>query len=122
MIQIIIPPLIVVSIILLVLGKEPSQPWALYVLKFSWLAGLGVAGYFTMQAWGGSAHSENWAMIGMIFIVWPITGFVSILAIAELLILRGRVDRHARCCRFLAILISGLLIILSVSPIFVGGV
>ena len=88
-------------------------------MKASWLPGLGIAFHFTLQAWKGSAYSENWEMISVIYIVWPITIFVALLAAAEVFMLRRRQDRHARICRILAIAISALLVILSLSALVV---
>lgn len=119
MIYLIAPPLLLVSIALLLFGVRQGNAWALYVLKASWIVGLLVAFHFTFQAWKGSAYSENWEMIGVIIIVWPITGFVVIFAAAELFMLRGRRDRDARLCRSLAIAISSLLLALSLSAVIV---
>ncbi|MCF8179671.1 MAG: hypothetical protein K9J74_14280 [Sulfuritalea sp.] len=119
MIYLVGPPLLLVSIVLLLFGVHQDKPWALYLLKASWIAGLLVAFHFTIQAWQGSAYSENWEMIGVIIFVWPITGFVAIFAAAEIFMLRRRRDRHARICRFLAITISSLLLVLSLSAVIV---
>ena len=58
-------------------------------------------------------------MIAVFYIVWPITGFVTLLAAAELFMLRRKRDGHAKILRFLAILIPGLLLALSASALIV---
>ena len=120
MIYIVGPPILLASIALLFIGVHWDKAWALYLLKASWIFGLMVAFYFTYQAWEGSAYSENWEMIGVILFVWPITGFVALLSAAEILMLRGKRNRHAKAFRFLATVISTLLIVLSLSALIVA--
>lgn len=119
MIYIVVPPILLVSITLLFIGVRQDKAWALYSLKAIWILALMVAFHFTFQAWKGSAYSENWEMIGVIIFVWPITGFVALLAAAEIFMLRGRRNTHARISRLLAIAISSLLVVLSVSALIV---
>jgi hypothetical protein len=117
MLYLIAPPLIVISVALLLMGARAAKPWALHILHGTWVPGVAVAAYLTADAWKGSAYSENWAMIGVIFFVWPYTVFVVSLAITELALLRGRRDRHATVCRAVAGLIAALLVLLSLSAL-----
>ena len=119
MIYVLLPPVALASIALLLIGVLLEKPWALYLLKATWILGLAIAFHFTLQAWKGSAYSENWEMIAVFYIVWPITGFVTLLAAAELFMLRRKRDGHAKILRFLAILIPGLLLALSASALIV---
>lgn len=113
-------PLVLVSAVLLIVGGVHGKPWALYSLKTIWFALSAIAVSFTMEAWKGSSYSENWEMIGVIFIVWPITGLVCLSVVAELFILRGKQDFHSKLCRALALFFASFLIVLSVSPIILG--
>ncbi len=113
-------PLVLVSALLLVVGGVYGKPWALYSLKVIWFALSAIAVPFTLDAWKGSSYSENWEMIGVFVIVWPITGLVCLSVVAELFILRGKRDFHSRLCRTLAWFFAVLLIILSVSPMILG--
>ena len=73
-----------------------------------------------MLAWQGRVYGENWDMVGILFIVWPITLVVVLLAVAEFFMLRGREDREAKHFRILAVVLSSLMLILSASGLFIG--
>lgn len=111
------PLLVLVSIALLTLGGRQGKPWALYVLKAIWVALAAIALFFTVEAWKGSAYSENWEMIGVIFIAWPISGFISLSAIAEMILLKGKRDRHARINRWLSAFFAVFMVLLALSPL-----
>jgi hypothetical protein len=113
------PLFLLASIVLLFIGVRQDKAWALYSTKVSWIIILVVSFYLTLLAWKGRAYGENWDMIGVIFIVWPITVVVVLLAAAELFMLRGRQDRHVRVFRFLAIAVSTLMVVLSVSVLLI---
>jgi hypothetical protein len=110
--------LTVISIVLLVLGGVREKPWALYLLKVVWITLSVIALYFTIEAWKGRGHSENWAMFGVLLFVWPISGFVCLSVIVELFILKGKQDIHSRICRVLSLMIAGFLVIISIIPVF----
>ena len=113
-------PLFLATVALLIMGAVYSKPWALYLLKTLWVVLCGVALFFTVAAWRESSYSENWAMIGVIIIVWPIAGFVCLSVLAELLLLRRKRDPHTRLCRTLALLIASFLIVLSLSTLILA--
>jgi hypothetical protein len=113
-------PLFVVSIVLLVLGGAQNKPWALYALKVIWVFLSAVAAYFAVEAWRGSSHSENWAMIGLIFIAWPAVGLIVLSALAELLLLKGKCDFHATINRRFSLVIVLVSIALAISPLVLG--
>lgn len=113
-------PLLVVSIVLLVMGGASSKAWALYALKMIWVLLTAVAAYVVGEAWKGSAYSENWEMIGVIFIAWPAAGFVVLSAGVEMLLLKGRRDLHAKINRLLSAIIVLVLVVLAISPLVVG--
>jgi hypothetical protein len=102
---------------LLTVGTRERGYWALYALNGLWLCGLVVAVYLSALAWQGSAHSENWAMYGVIFFVWPYSILVTILGGLEVFLLRTRTDPHATRCRRLTCLIIVVLLVLSASTL-----
>ena len=108
--------LMIVVVALLVLGSVLGKTWALYFLKGLWIVLIAIAGHFTFEACKGSIYSENWEMLGVIFIVWPITGFVCLATVVELVLIRKGRDIHSRINRVIALLTAGFLMVLSVLP------
>ncbi len=107
--------LAVVSIVLLVLGRKGNW-WALYLLKVIWIALAIIALFFTVEAWKGRGHSENWALFGVLLFIWPISGFVCLSAVVEHFVLKGKTDIHSRICRVLSVVIVSFLIVISILP------
>ena len=111
------PVIVLLVATLLAVGVGRRRYWALYVLNGLWFCGLVVAAYFTVLAWMGSAHSENWAMYGVIFYVWPYTALVAVAGGLELVLLRGHDHPHARRCRLLISICMAALLVLSASTL-----
>jgi hypothetical protein len=105
---------------LMVAGIAARLPWALYVLNVLWFCGLVVAAYLTFLAWRDRIYSENWAMYGVIFFVWPYTLLVELLGGLELFLLRGDRSAHAARVRLMTLLCMGCLGVLSVVMLFAG--
>ncbi len=116
-----VAPVVILSVACLLIGTLKERPWALYLLDLSWLFYLAVAIDITLDVWKGRSYSEHWEMIGVLFFVWPITGFVVVLAVAEILLLRGKTGPHIRVLRVLAVVIPALLTALSVAALIIGG-
>lgn len=68
---------------------------ALFVLNALWWLGAFVSAYFTFLAWVDRSHSENWAMIGFIYLALPYVAPTVVLILIELYFLR-RWRRPAR--------------------------
>ncbi len=110
----------VVVAALMAIGLSKRQYWALYLLNALWLLGLVVATYFTGLAWMDRAYSENWAMLGVIFYVWPYSIFVTLAGGIELFLLRAHTHPHARRCRLLTSLCIMALVLQSVYAVFLA--
>ena len=122
MIYAIAPLFLLISIVLLRIGLRKNEPWALFAMKACWGIVLAVSSYLTYKAWQGQAYGgENWDMVGIIFIVWPITLLIVLLTAIEFFKLKSRQDQHAKTFRLLAIIISILMIALSLSGLFMEG-
>jgi len=117
---VLLPVAIVGVAALMAIGLSKRQYWALYLLNALWLLGLVVATYLTGLAWMDRAYSENWAMFGVIFYVWPYSVFVTLAGGIELVLLRGHTHPHARRCRLLTSFCIVTLVLLSVSALFLA--
>ena len=69
---------IIISIILMVYCIRKSSKAALIILSILWWLMSAVSALFALWAWTDRAYSENWAMIGFLFVSLPII-FVTIL-------------------------------------------
>ena len=112
--------LVVVSVVLAVIGARENNEWALFAVNLLWILGAVVAGYFTYMAWIDRVHSENWAMIGVIFFVWPYTLVASVLGTIEFVLLRKRRGRAVAIARATTIACIVFLIAMSVMGLLAG--
>ncbi|SLM32035.1 membrane hypothetical protein [Desulfamplus magnetovallimortis] len=112
-------PLCLISIGLLVTGVIQEKHWRLYLLKLVWLILSIFAAYFAYEAWKGSIYSENWAMIGVIFIVWPISGFIFLSSALEIFLLRKKREYHARINKYLSLFFIIIVLLISFSPFLI---
>jgi len=69
---------------------------ALFVLNVLWWLGAFVSAYFTYLAWVDRGYSENWAMLGFIYLALPYAAPVIVLLLVELFFLRRWSGRQAR--------------------------
>jgi hypothetical protein len=95
--------------------RSGSAGGLLGLTLFWWLSAL-VAGYFTGVAFLERGYSENWALIGFIFISGPIILVTGVLSIIELVVIRRWSGKGARAVRIAA----GLLLIFLVVQVALG--
>ena len=102
---------LLVSVGWLIGGVRSGSAGGLLGLTLFWWLGALVAGYFTLVAFLERGYSENWALIGFIFISGPIILVTGVLSLIELFAIRRWPRAKARPVRAAAVF---LLIFLTV--------
>ena len=105
---------------LLVVGIGARRYWALDVLNGFYALGLFYAIHLTVQVWREADYSENWAMYGMLFFVWPYSVLVVLLGGIEMALVWRNPHPRVQRARRLVASIMAVLIGLSLSPLVVS--
>ena len=100
---------LLISVGCLIGGVRSGSAAGLLGLTLFWWLGSLVAGYFTLVAFLERGYSENWALIGFVFISGPIILVTGALGIIELVAIRRWSSKRARAVRIAAGLLLGFL-------------
>ncbi|MTW23155.1 hypothetical protein [Allochromatium palmeri] len=117
MLVIVLPLAILLVSALLVVGIGARRYWALDVLNGLYMLGLFYAIHLTVQVWRDADYSENWAMYGMLFFVWPYSLLVALLGGLEIALVWRNPHPRVQRARRLVAGIMAVLIGLSLSPL-----
>ena len=100
---------ILLSIAWLISGAKGRNETVLLTLNLFWWLSSFAAAYFTWLAWQDRGYSENWAMIGFIYISFPYILITGMMVSAELFFIRKWQSSKTKMIKLASI---GLLIFL----------
>ena len=115
------PVLLAVSLVFQFIGLRQNKSWALNATQLCWLLILVVAGYLTVLAWSGSASGKNMHMIGLMFIVWPVSLVMLFQTGMVYTSLRSRTDPDAKRIRVVAMITATGMVLMSLSGLLIPG-
>ncbi|MEW6406385.1 MAG: hypothetical protein AB1649_31765 [Chloroflexota bacterium] len=95
----------------LVIGLWRKNVPTLSILSALWWLGAFVSAYFTFLAWMDRGYSENWAMMGFLYLALPYAAPVIVLLLIELYFLRRWNSRQARALQSSAIALLTFLVL-----------
>ena len=90
---------LLVSTVGLVIGLQRKSVPTLFALSLFWWLGAFVSAYFAYLAWADRGYSENWAMIGVIYLTLPYAAMTMLLILMELYFTRRWIGRQAKPLR-----------------------
>ena len=79
---------VLISAVGLTFGLLRRSIPALFALNLLWWLGAFVSAYFAFLAWVDRGHSENWAVIGFMYLTLPFAVPAVVLSLIELYFLR----------------------------------
>ncbi|MBU1099357.1 MAG: hypothetical protein KKA84_03050 [Bacteroidetes bacterium] len=75
-------------LLLLIVGLRKRKEILLLILNVLWWLGSFFSAYFILLAWQDRMYSENWAMMGVLFIAFPYILIITPIVIIELYLIR----------------------------------
>jgi hypothetical protein len=87
---------LLISAVTLAVGFKLRSFVTLFFLSVFWWLGAFVSAYFVFLAWIDQSYSENWAMLGFVFLALPYATFTVVLILIVLYFTRSWSGKQAK--------------------------